>query len=119
VVAATTEIAPSAISELATALLIERSMVLSCDQRTRGLTTLSAEITRVYRHRAMLAAVSDGETEELLEQQQQRAEREEKLAEQAEVESEEAEHRRRAEKARYLESKLEERAPADRDDETA
>jgi hypothetical protein len=64
----------------------------------------------------MLGRVSDEETDVMRATQEQRAEREEKLAKQSGSDSEEAEHLRRAEKARYLEARLEERARAEGED---
>jgi hypothetical protein len=54
--------------------------------------------------------VSDEETEALRTEQERRAALEEQLAEESDQSTEEAAHRRRADKARYLEEKLEERA---------
>lgn len=52
----------------------------------------------------------DDETRDLRAQQQQRAADEEWLASQSDVSSETEAHRRRADKARYLDEKLEDRA---------
>jgi hypothetical protein len=56
----------------------------------------------------------DPETRELREAQRKREESESELARDALDEQESAQHERRAEKARYLREKLEERAEAER-----
>lgn len=58
----------------------------------------------------------DEETEALRAEQEERADREERLAEEADEPSEESEHRRRVEKSRYLEEKLDDRARSERED---
>jgi hypothetical protein len=60
--------------------------------------------------------VGDEETEALRSEQQRRADTEEQLAEDSDQPTEEAQHQRRADKARYLEEKLEERARSEQDD---
>jgi hypothetical protein len=57
----------------------------------------------------------DPETEELLSKQLAREFAERKLAERAPEEDETLQHKRRAEKARYLREKLDERAEAERE----
>ncbi|HEY6398553.1 MAG TPA: hypothetical protein VIX82_13975 [Solirubrobacteraceae bacterium] len=57
------------------------------------------------------------DTEELREAQRVREEAEEKLARLALDEGEAAQHKRRAEKSRYLRNKLEERAASERDED--
>jgi hypothetical protein len=56
----------------------------------------------------------DPKTEELSSTQREREEAERKLAETARDEDDAAQHARRAEKARYLADKLEERAESER-----
>jgi hypothetical protein len=63
--------------------------------------------------------MADDETRELHAQQHGRAAREQRLAEESDQPTDEAQHRRRAEKARYLEEKLEERAQSEQEDEPA
>ena len=58
---------------------------------------------------------SEEETDQLREAQRVREEAEEKLARSSPDEQEAAQHRRRAEKSRYLRSKLDERADSERD----
>ena len=58
----------------------------------------------------------DDETRALRAEQHRRAAREKGLADQSDQPRDEAEHQRRAEKARYLEKKLEERERSERDD---
>jgi len=58
---------------------------------------------------------ADPKTEELKLHQQEREEAERKYAESALDDDEAAQHERRAEKARYLAEKLEERAEAERE----
>ena len=60
--------------------------------------------------------MGDEETEALRSEQQRRADTEEQLAEETDQPTEEAQHARRADKARYLEEKLEERARSEQDD---
>jgi hypothetical protein len=59
----------------------------------------------------------ENETERLREAQRAREEAEEKLARAALDEGEAAQHRRRAEKSRYLRNKLEERAESEREED--
>jgi hypothetical protein len=56
-----------------------------------------------------------GDTEKLRQAQRQREQAEEELAERAADEDEALQHERRAEKARYLREKLDERARTERD----
>ena len=60
----------------------------------------------------------DPKTEELRIVQDEREQAERQLAEKAPVEEETAQHARRAEKARYLREKLEERAESERERES-
>jgi hypothetical protein len=60
--------------------------------------------------------VSEDETGELRAEQEQKADRESELADESEQPSEREAHRRRADKARYLEEKLEERAQSEQQD---
>jgi hypothetical protein len=59
--------------------------------------------------------VAEDETRELHAEQAKRAAREERLAEETDQPTEEAEHRRRSDKARYLKKKLEERARSEQE----
>lgn len=63
----------------------------------------------------LVANVDDAETRNLHAEQHQRAASEERLADQSDHRSDESAHRRRADKARYLKEKLEERARSERD----
>jgi hypothetical protein len=58
--------------------------------------------------------MAEDETRALRAEQQERAAREERLADQTDQPTEEHEHLRRADKARYLEEKLEERERSER-----
>jgi hypothetical protein len=58
--------------------------------------------------------VAEKDTRALRSEQQRRAAREEQMAEESDQPTEEAAHRRRAEKARYLDEKLQERARSER-----
>jgi hypothetical protein len=59
--------------------------------------------------------VAEDETRALHAEQEGRAEREEQLAEESDQPTEEAQHRRRSDKAEYLKEKLEERARSERE----
>jgi hypothetical protein len=59
--------------------------------------------------------VSDEEARDLRAAQRRRVAREKRLADQSDEPSEEAAHRRRADKARYLEEKLKERERSERE----
>ena len=64
----------------------------------------------------LIANVDDAETRNLRDEQHERAASEERLADQSEHRSDESAHRRRADKARYLEEKLEEHVRSERED---
>lgn len=59
--------------------------------------------------------MADDETRALHTEQERRAAREKQLADESDQPSDEAAHRRREEKARYLEEKLEERARSEQE----